>query len=620
MTNFSRKGVTTLFLFLLILIGANGSFAQRAHKKADLLFAKGYFHSALNHYLEVEKAHPKDAKVKLQIARCYVALNYAEESLQYALKSEELGFHDEKLLKYTLARAYHISHKFDKAKELYVASDPAKTNHKDISKKLKECDYGKKYFASPRKVKITNLGNRVNSDKNDLLPKPTADLHKLYFTSHRTGATGGAANPEDVYVSINQGGAWTEPKQLKGPINTVANDACVGISPDGQTMYLFKGDNGGDIYYSSLRGEVWTTPKSMPFNTALKETSITISSDGRELFFDRMSEGGTYNIYTCKKTAGGRWSRPQLVRGIRSNYDERAPFLHPDGKTLFFSSKGFNSMGGYDILMSKRDEAGAWGKPTNLGYPINTSGDELSFTLSADGLLGFYSSSKKGGYGEQDIYSIRMPKSKKPNLALLTGKVVEEATNKPVEATIYVIDNDANEEVARFKSNSKSGEYLVALPAGKNYGINIEKEGHLFHSENVYLEKDASYKSLKKNVKLMSAQPGAKIVLNNIFFETSKYTLTQSSNAELKNLEKLLKKNPRIRVEISGHTDNTGNAQANQLLSENRAKAVVDYLLAQGIPTQRLEYKGYGSTQPVADNNSAAGRQKNRRTEFKIIE
>lgn len=287
---------------------------------------------------------------------------------------------------------------------------------------------------------------------------------------------------------------------------------------------------------------------------------------------------------------------------------------------MFFSSEGFNSMGGYDVFKTTKTESGGWSKPANLGYPINTAGDELCFILSADGRLGFYASTKDGGYGGQDIYSIRMPPSKKPQLALVKGKVTEGASNKPVEAKIIVTDNDADQVVGEYKSNSETGDYLISLPAGKNYGISIEKEGHLFHSENVYLAKNADYKSLKKNITLVDAQPGAKVVLNNIFFESGSYSLSKSSNSELKNLVRLLKQNPTIRIEISGHTDNVGDAVANQGLSTRRAKSVVDYLVTKGIPSSRLEYKGYGSKQPVASNDTPIGRQKNRRTEFKIIE
>ena len=612
------------FLFLLIVFGVSlqtASFAQKnALKKADEMFEYGRFELAAKNYEVALQEKPESVYILSQLAYCHVYLFRGKEAIPLINKAIELDKKGDVQLKYIAARAYHLNHQFDKAAVLYKEADPTKANYRDTSKKIKECENGKRLVGKPTNVKITNVGSVVNSKYDDLLPKTTADLSLLYFTSHRPGSIGGPINPEDIYKSKNKGGAWDTPEQLKAPINTSDNDACVGLSPDGQTMFLFKGSNGGDIYSSDLEGDTWTEPKPLTINTSLKETSVTISPDGRELFFDRKADGGTFNIYWCRKNASGRWSKPVKVPGINSSSNNRAPFMHPDGQTLFFSSEGFNSMGGYDVFKTTKTESGGWSKPANLGYPINTAGDELCFILSADGRLGFYASTKDGGYGGQDIYSIRMPPSKKPQLALVKGKVTEGASNKPVEAKIIVTDNDADQVVGEYKSNSETGDYLISLPAGKNYGISIEKEGHLFHSENVYLAKNADYKSLKKNITLVDAQPGAKVVLNNIFFESGSYSLSKSSNSELKNLVRLLKQNPTIRIEISGHTDNVGDAVANQGLSTRRAKSVVDYLVTKGIPSSRLEYKGYGSKQPVASNDTPIGRQKNRRTEFKIIE
>jgi outer membrane protein OmpA-like peptidoglycan-associated protein len=321
----------------------------------------------------------------------------------------------------------------------------------------------------------------------------------------------------------------------------------------------------------------------------------------------------------CNRTSNNVWSKPRKLESINTEFDEDSPFIHPDGKTLYFSSKGHSSMGGYDIFKCTKTGTG-WSIPENLGYPINTPGDEIYFVLAADGKVGFYSSDKEGGLGKQDIYSIRMPvPEKEPELELLTGVVKDAATNQAIEADITITDNTTKEVVSKAKSNAEDGKYLVAIPCGKNYGIAIEKKGHLFHSENVNLPCTQGYKEIKKEIKLVEAKQGAKVVLKNIFFDTGKSDLRLESTSELLRLVKLLTENPTIRIEISGHTDNIGDAKINQTLSETRANSVMNFLISNGIAKTRLVAKGYGSSQPIDTNDSEAGRQNNRRTEFKIL-
>ena len=277
-------------------------------------------------------------------------------------------------------------------------------------------------------------------------------------------------------------------------------------------------------------------------------------------------------------------------------------------------------MGGYDIFKSTLNGS-SWSKPVNLGYPLNTAADERNFVLSANAKFGFYAAEKeKGGKGGLDVYKITMPPGKKPALALLKGKVEDEFTGKAIEAKITITDNEKNEVVAEFHSNSKTGEYLIPLPSGKNYAVTIEKEGHLFHSENVYLNPKKGYKSLTQDIKLVNVKPGSSIVLNNIFFQTASYELSPNSYSELNKLANVMKKYPKMKVRIAGHTDNRGDEQKNVLLSENRAKAVVSYLINKGIGKSRMKYIGYGSSTPIANNETSSGRRQNRRTEFEILE
>lgn len=609
-----------LVLALLCLGFTQTLVAQKKEiKVADKYFEDERYSQALHYYLDAYKYNPSDAYVNFKMAQCYVELFDANKALKHINKAIEFSKKVSNEMIFCKAQAYHLGHSFDIAIEFYKESDPGHTNIKEVAKKIQECEYGKKYISNPTGAKVLNMGELINSPEDDVLPKITADRSKMYFTSKRAGSTGGRINPEDIYISLNKGGSWSRPAKVSS-LCTENNDGCVGLSPDGQEMFLFKGINGGDVFESKLEGDKWTNPSPMFINTEDKESTVTMSPDGNTLYFVRKPKGGQSDIYVVRKNYGGKWITPRrLSSAINTPYDEESPFMHPDGKTLYFSSKGHSSMGGYDIFKSELQPNGSWSKPENLGSPINTAGDDFCFVISANGSWGYYSSAKNGGYGKQDLYTIRMPiAARKHELALLKGKVEEEFTNKPVEADITITDNEAGDVVAKFKSNSKTGEYLVSLPAGKNYGITIEKEGHLFHSENVTLPEGKEFIELNKDIKLVNIKPGSKVVLNNIFFDVGKYTIKKESYPELNKVKDLLSSNPSMVIEISGHTDNTGDADANLKLSEMRAKAVVDYLTSKGAKSSQLEYKGYGSSQPIAPNNTATGRQKNRRTEFEI--
>lgn len=610
------------FLITLLVFCSTVSFAQhkKYKKQADDLMSAELYNEALVMYQKAYEGLPNDIAVNEGLAHCYAHRSNGKKCLFHANKAVKIYGDTSVSLYYALARGYHLVHQFDKAIWLYKKSDPGLSNHKEISKKVKECNYGKKYVANPVKVKITNMGPRVNTKHHEVLPYITADMMSLYFTSHRPGATGDLGNPEDVYISANKGGAWQTPANVGKPLNTENNDACIGISNDGQTMFLFKGSNNGDIYMSTLKGDKWTKPVPMPFNSDYRESSASLAPDGRTLYFVRKVNGGNSKIYKVRKTSRGNWSKPvQVSKIINAGYDVESPFMHADGKTLYFSSKGHSSMGGYDIFKCTYTSKG-WSKPVNLGYPINTAGDDWGFVLSASGQFGYYASAKEGGFGQMDIYSIRMPvPPRKPALALLKGKITDPLTDKPVEAKITITDNKKNKVVGVYQSNASTGDYLISLPSGKNYGVTVEKPGSLFYSENVYLSPKQGFKEMQLDVQLLSVEEGASIVLNNIFFDVGKFELRPESYAELDRLSKVLIKNRTLEIEISGHTDNIGDPQLNQQLSEKRAKAVVDYLVTKGINAERLTPVGYGSAQPIDTNTTKRGRQKNRRTEFKIL-
>jgi len=621
-TNLMNRIVIFILLFSISLLGYSQE--EKLIKKGDAFFEQKNYTAALTSYELALSQNKENPYVNFMIAKCYLLTSPKQRSLEYAGVAVRKSEKPSNEMLFVYAQALQQNHRWDSAIYYYQKSDPGKSNAKAISKFIAECGYGKQYTSNPKNVKITNAGALVNSQGMDYLPYITADLSKLYFTSRRAGSTGNKPAEdglpyEDIYSCDNVGGAWNQAVNIGPPLNTDVHDACVGISEDGQTIFIYRGVNGGDVYQSELKGKRWGAPQPLPMNTEFFETSICISPDERTLYFVRATNAySNRDIYMCTRTVGGSWSKP-IKLSLNTEFDEDAPFMHPDGKTFYFSSKGLTSMGGYDIFKCTRLGSNAWSKPENLGSPINTAGDDIYFVLSADGKIGYYSSNKEGGYGKQDIYSIRIPVEEAPELALVKGTIRDDATGKPTEATITVTDNSTKEVVAKYHSNSETGQYLMALPSGKNYGIAIEKEGHLFYSENVTLNKEDGYKEYKQDITLVTTKTYSKIILRNVFFDLGKAELRPESSIELLKLADLLKKNPTLKIEISGHTDNVGDPVLNQKLSEARAKTVMNFLVQNGIAASRLVPKGYGSSVPVAPNTTEEGRQKNRRTEMKIL-
>jgi len=638
--------------------------AKQNLKTGNTLFLKGegYHNEALDYLLKAYQFNPNNADLNYKIGICYLNTSYKEKALEHLEKAYNIKRDVHSDLNLYLARAYHLNLKFDSAIIYYKSFiNSLETNKKtkyieEINKYIQECNNGKELIKDTVKVMIDNLGSTINSIYPDYGPVINADESMLIFTSRRNTNTGEMRDPEsgkyyeDIYIAyLEDWGQW-KLEQPGEPINSIYHDAAIGLSPDGQTLYLYKGNNGGDIYVSYLKGSKWTNPEPLPYpiNTKYHESSASLGPDGKTLYFvsDRPGSKGGRDIWMSKRN-NKQWSYPINLTNINTTFDEEGVFIHPDGKTLYFSSKGHNTMGGYDIFKST-NENGKWTNPTNLGYPINTPDEDLYFVLSASGIHAYISSSRKGTIGDQDLFIITyfvakptVPSSEvnllawrahpsqdikfenligesSPSLILWKGKVMDEM-GTPLEAQIILTDNETGEQISEFYSNSETGKFIVSLPAGKNYGVAVKKTGYLFHSENFNIPENAPFKEVNKDIILKKIAVGAEVVLNNIFFDFNKATLRPESKTELKNVIEFLQQNPSVTIEISGHTDNVGSYEYNQSLSERRAKAVVDYLVEQGIPLSRLVYKGYSFSKPIASNDTEEGRQLNRRVEFKIL-
>jgi outer membrane protein OmpA-like peptidoglycan-associated protein len=333
---------------------------------------------------------------------------------------------------------------------------------------------------------------------------------------------------------------------------------------------------------------------------------------------------------------------------VNSKFDDGPIYIHIDGETMYIASEGNESMGGFDIFVSKRMQ-GSWSKPVNMGYPINTPYDDFFFASTANGKFAYIASNREGGKGGYDIYkvtfwgpekkpifdvedyllaSVAMPVKdhqieaavdvNKKSFTVFKGTTIDAMTKKPVEAEIEITDNATGKIIETFTTNSATGKFIITLISGKNYGIAVKAKGYLFHSENFDIPAGSGDNLVNTVIELKNIAIGSKIALRNIFFDMGKAVLRAESNAELDRLVKLMKDVPTLKIEISGHTDNTGSATINETLSQQRAEAVVAYLVSKGVVAARMTAKGYGSSRPIASNSSDEGKQQNRRTEFEI--
>lgn len=626
------------------------------------------FRNALEEYMKAYAFNSNSATLNFRIAVClYNIPQKRMTGLEYIESAVELKADVDSDVNYYLGRLYHLNSKWDKAIAAYINwQQPLNSNpnlHRvqiaDANRKISECINGKNFEQNPSRVFVDNLSETINSTEAEYTPLITADESMMIFTSRRPETTGHGKDGdnlfyEDLYETHFVDGKWTPPINMGKPINSADHDATAGIALDGQRMYIYRPSNGGDIYETQLEGTKWSNPERMNknINSSGHESSISLSFDRQQLYFvsDRQGGIGNRDIWVSTLDVKDQWGTPvNIGEAINTIYAEEAVFIHPDGKTMYFSSQGHNSMGGYDIFKSELKD-GKWSKPENLGWPINGPDDDVFFVVSGDGKHGYYASAKANSLGEKDIYRITFLGPEKPlaigtednliagkakpvkaeipiqqieqktaQLTLLKGAITDELTKNPIGGVIEMVDIEQRKVIATFSVNSASGKYLISLPSGRNYGIVVKSNDYLFHSENFNVPAASGYQEIEKNISLKPIAEGSTIVLRNVFFDVGRSTLRPESFIELDRLVNLMKDISSMKIEVSGHTDNRGTAEMNRKLSEDRAKAVANYLISKGIKADRIVYKGYGFDQPMAPNDNETNRQLNRRTEFKII-
>ncbi|MCB0401845.1 MAG: OmpA family protein [Flavobacteriales bacterium] len=666
----------------------NKKSAKELLEKAELNFEDGNYLEALDKFTRLYNYKKDDLYYKLMMGIC---MTYDPEKKKDAieiLEQVKITNPEYSLVNFYLGKAYAVNYEFDKAVDnfnMFLASATVDDDsQKSIANQMiQNCQNAKEILADTVKQNIVeNIKYPINSQYSEYTPVISADESVMIFTYRGINSKGAdkveqsmgsEAYMEDVFISYKENGEWTVPVSIGDNINGDEHDAPIGLSVDGQTLFIYKTDGGkNDIYVSHLIGKEWTQPTRLKGDVNKKDSwegSCSLSANGKTLYFSSDREGGKggRDIYKADLMEDGSWGNVQNISELNTVYNEDAPFIHPDGITLYFSSEGHTSIGNYDIFSSVLDANGVFSEPKNLGYPINTVDDNRYFVLAADGNTGYYSGGGENSIGEQDIFKIITGKIDKPVLALLLGKVYYNDVETGSNMNLYNKTPDFELE-GTFKSNVETGKYVMALKPG-SYEIEVEldngqtvkdsinleeiteyvvlkKDFRIYSDSNLLANNDPSLQALlneelkkegktidtlfaanvKEDIELKEMNAGRSFELKNILYDYDRATLRPESKTELDRLVVILNEHAAIKVEISSHTDSKGTDAYNQKLSQRRAQSVVDYLIKKGIDKSRLVPTGYGESKPVAPNtnedgsDNPEGRQLNRRTEFKVLE
>ncbi len=611
--------------------------AIKLYEKAKAQLMGSQTAEALDLLLKAHEADPNFVEPLVILADLYAEQRNDSMMMVYAYKAVEINADYESRLWLFLGRAEMKANRLDKAQanfRQFLERDTRNTKlQEEATRALATLEFRQTAMLNPVPYNPQNMGPKVNSIHDEYLPAITADGQTLIFTRRfpRTAATT-AATPmeEDFYISTFVDGEWTKAVRMPEPVNSHDNEGAQCLSQDGRIMVFTACDRRDglgrcDLYISIRKGNKWTKPRNLwqPVNSGSWESQPSLSIDGKTLFFSSNRKGGQggRDIWMSTMQSDG-WSEPQnLGPVINTPGDECSPFIHYDNQTLYFASDYHPGMGGMDIFMSHRLPDGTWSTPQNIGYPINTPGNENSLVVSYNGTQAFFASDQLDGYGATDLYQFELPEKVRPQqVTYMKGRVYDSKTGNPLGANFAVVDIESGDEIVSTQADPANGTFIISLPAHHNYALSVSAKGYLFHSENIELTEGSPDQPFLVDIALNPIVVGESVALRNVFFNTAEYSLRDESHIELDKVVALLKNNPSIQVELSGHTDNVGSPESNMVLSSQRAKAVYDYLVDKGIDPQRLSYKGYGDTQPIAPNTTDEGRAANRRTVFTITE
>ena len=696
---YGRMYRRSILIVFCIVYAYGNLFAQKSKENLAELqeYAEFYmededYTNALPILKSLDSLDAKNPMHAYQLGICYIKTGRHLKSYSYFEKAEKLKFNDPKLHFY-LGQTNQLKHRFDKAilhYQHYLKAIPSteyefeKINF-ETSNFINQCNTGKQFLNIPLAIKIENIGKVVNTPYPEYVPLVSADENTLIFTSRRPETTGGKKDEmddvyfEDVYICNKQNNNWSTPVGISKKINTNQHDACVGISHNGKTLFLYKPDKksrevlSGDIYRSDFENNEWTKPVKLNPNINSKywEPSACISNDDNTIYFSSNRPGGFGGLDIYKSTKeNGEWGPAvNLGEHINTPYDEDAPFIHVDNNVLYFSSKGHQNMGGYDIFFSKFNLINqSWELSENIGFPLNSADDDIYFSWNQQANRAYFSSLREDSYGEKDIYRATRISQDSIKIAL-KGFVLDTISNKPVAASVAFFDVKTKRNIASFNTDTLTGNFSILLEKGKRFLVKIVRQDYLYKEEIIDIDTESALIELRKNfrikkiikkkhevalganqlknspqklskreVKKIAKQlkkedttstyqlttlrtkfkVGDKIIFHNILFDTDNADLNQESIVEVEEIYNVLKSYPELKVEICGHTDSIGLRKHNLDLSKKRAEIVVKYLEKRGLKNNRLTAKGFAEGFPIATNITEKGRHLNRRTEVMV--
>lgn len=642
-----------LFGLFFLILAAPALMAQDSprdfgikSKKALQFYEEGMQQSRWRAHREAAKAfeaalqlEPDFAHARLQLGITAIQLKMYEQAVDQLVKAKEIQPEAFPTLDYYLGLAAFADEQYGLAADAFQqflqrgAGRPEEQTR--ARNQLKHALFAAEAIRHPVPFEPVNLGPEVNTQYHEYLPYLTADNGLLLFTSRRPESVGGYQAmlrdfSEDFFTArLNEQGSFGAVENLGVPINTEDNEGAAAMSQDGK-LIVFTACNrpGGigncDLYVSVRTGKGWSEPMNVgpAVNSDGWDSQPCLSHDGKTLYFSSARPGGIggRDIWASQWT-GQEWGPAvNLGEPVNSPGNEDAPFLHADGLTLYFSSDYHPGFGGQDLFVSYRNEGGTWADPINLGYPLNTSAEESNIFVATNGREGFANSDRAGGMGGSDLYRFTIPEAVRPEIStFVRGMVLDSLTSVPVYAAIQVVDVETGDTLRDVRSDRADGRFLMSLPGGRNYAAFVQAPKYLFASQHFSLTDLAEGTYFDLTIRLKPIQEGMQMRLPNLFFESGKWELLPSSDAEITALSEFLQRNPQIRIEIQGHTDNVGSDTDNLALSQRRAEAVKQALVATGIQPERLNARGYGENVPVETNDTEEGRASNRRTEMKVI-
>lgn len=608
--------------------------------KAEKLYGKKDYEGALNLCLDVLKTDPENDKANYLAGKCFLESPYKEKSLDYLTNAYKKNPQVAGDINYLMGKAYHLNGKYDDAVTCYNRSlkQDQVDNSEDAKRRIKQCNTAKQLSGRPSKLKVERLGSNINSPYPDYAPVVTGNDSLMFFTSRRKGTTRGFVDDEngnqyyeDIYFSEFKNGEWSAAKNTGKPINSGDHDATISISYDGKKLFIYKGEKKGTIYesnYDDAKKE-WSKPQPIKgkVNSPDYENHASLSKDGKTLYLalERSDSYGGTDIYASKLGEDGTWGAPvNLGKSVNTEFDEDGPAIAYDGKTLYFSSKGHDGMGGFDIFKTVSGDGGkTWSKPENMGVPLNSPDDDvhISLTEQKDGkMYGYFASTRPGGAGDKDIYRIGLPPPEPQGLkdVLFTIYVKDCETGEYTDAKVKVSKGQST--IAQ-KANPQMGvyQYTFENPENMTYEVYIEKRGYSPSTRQVTIPKRTTEAQKITDTVIVCLDKLAEENVKNIYFDYDKADLRPASIEQLDILINIMKKNPSAQVWVYGYADARGTDQYNLKLSERRSKAAVKYMVSKGMDPKKFLMKGFGESDPAASNDTEENMQLNRRVEFNVI-